>query len=155
MFERFIQDGCEPKILSQQHRMRPQIAELVKMIYPSLTDGQNVLNFPSVTGMRKNVFFFDHRHPENRTGTEYSNEKEAELSVALAQYLIAQNIQPKSIIILAAYSAQAKLVAKIRNMRGGEPLMQVQVKMIDKFQVIIVSYFQLFETYSLFFIIIY
>lgn len=35
------------------------------ILYPSLEDHPIVRGYPAVQGMQKDVFFFDHTHPEN------------------------------------------------------------------------------------------
>lgn len=39
-------------------------------LYPSLQDHEIVTKYPSVKGMAKNVFFLDHRHPDEGGGDE-------------------------------------------------------------------------------------
>lgn len=44
-------------------------------LYPALQDHDLVKEYPSVQGMAKDVFFLDHRHPEDGAGGEDSVSK--------------------------------------------------------------------------------
>jgi hypothetical protein len=64
MFERLVNNDFESVMLHNQRRMRPEIAELPKQIYPKLTNDESVTKYPSVRGMSTNLFFMDHRFEE-------------------------------------------------------------------------------------------
>jgi hypothetical protein len=52
-------------VLKVQHRMRPEVAELiVPSIYPELMNHSSVLEYETIRGMLKSVFFITHNHPE-------------------------------------------------------------------------------------------
>jgi hypothetical protein len=51
--------------LNVQRRMRPEISQLIRRVYPNLEDHDCVKDLPSVVGMRDNLFWFDHNHPED------------------------------------------------------------------------------------------
>jgi len=52
-------------VLKVQHRMRPEVAELiVPSIYPELKNHSSVLQYETIRGMLKSVFFITHNHPE-------------------------------------------------------------------------------------------
>lgn len=54
--------------LETQRRMHPSIAQLVReTLYPSLEDAQSVLEYPEIDGMRKRLFWLDHRHHQGDT----------------------------------------------------------------------------------------
>lgn len=60
--------------LMTQRRMRPDIADLIRpAVYPNLKDAAHVLGYPSVKGMRRNLFFWDHAVPEDKSGTVASS----------------------------------------------------------------------------------
>lgn len=83
LMERLSTSGFPMSQIDVQRRMRPQISDLIRYVpilihkfclteglfrrtlYPKLEDHESVNNYPPVRGMRKNVFFFDHRHKEN------------------------------------------------------------------------------------------
>lgn len=71
-FERLINNDAKWSSLSTQHRMRPEIAELIcPAIYPNLTNSPSVTLYPDVKGVAKNVFFFSHTHPEKDVRTDW------------------------------------------------------------------------------------
>ncbi|CAG2066911.1 unnamed protein product, partial [Timema podura] len=65
LFERMLNNGLHCKVLQTQHRMRPEIAELITpTIYPGLMNHSSVETYPNVKGMLKNVYFVKHNKPE-------------------------------------------------------------------------------------------
>lgn len=51
--------------LETQRRMHPSIAQLVRgALYSMLKDAQSVFEYPQVSGMRRRLFWMDHRKPE-------------------------------------------------------------------------------------------
>ena len=42
LFERLVMNDLDHETLQRQHRMRPQIADLLRLIYPQLTDHDSV-----------------------------------------------------------------------------------------------------------------
>ncbi|CAG2196952.1 unnamed protein product [Mytilus edulis] len=94
--------------LQQQHRMRPEISELVRHIYDVLIDNENVYEYPPIKGVRKSLFFITHNQKEvfKDEGRSYSNEHEAEYLKELCLYLLKQGYKPSEITIIAAYTGQ-------------------------------------------------
>jgi hypothetical protein len=73
--------------------MRPEISSLIRnTLYPALEDGGLVCQYPDVGGMGSNLFFMDHRHPEDKKDPfgqqSFSNTFEIQMIEALAVYLI-------------------------------------------------------------------
>ena len=65
LFERMLKNRMHCEVLKVQHRMRPEVAELiVPSIYPELTNHSSVLQYETIRGMLKSVFFITHNHPE-------------------------------------------------------------------------------------------
>jgi len=65
LFEWMLKNGMHCDVLKEQHRMRPEVAELiVPSIYPELTNHSSVLKYGTIRGMLKSVFFIAHNHPE-------------------------------------------------------------------------------------------
>nr|CAD7431769.1 unnamed protein product [Timema monikensis] len=109
LFERMLNNGMHCKVLQLQHRMRPEIAELITpTIYPVLMNHSSVETYPDVKGMLKNVYFVKHNKPEAQDGesSSHSNRHEAEFLLALCQYLILQGYDGEDITILTTYSGQ-------------------------------------------------
>ena len=65
LFERMLANNMHWDVLKVQHRMRPEIVQLiVPTIYPELKNHSSVLQFERIRGMLKSVFFITHNHPE-------------------------------------------------------------------------------------------
>ena len=134
LFERMVMNRMECKRLSIQHRMRPEIAALTKRIYEhEIIDHESVYNFENITGVTSNLFFIDHRQPENLEGglQSYSNPYEADFLVELCNYLLLQGYKPNQITILTMYTGQLLLLQEKmpRRLFGG-----IRVCAVDNFQ---------------------
>ena len=67
MFERLVNNNFENVMLKNQRRMRPEISEIVRQIYPALQDDPSVRLFPDIRGLNKrNYIFFTHTFPEDK-----------------------------------------------------------------------------------------
>ncbi|KAJ3040227.1 hypothetical protein HDV00_011325 [Rhizophlyctis rosea] len=110
------QRALEMSQLNVQRRMRPEIAELVRVpLYPHLQDGDNTEAYPHVKGMQKNVFFFHHEHPEDGASNPFAsashaNDFEARMVVGLVKYLIRNGYKGNDIAILTPYLGQLLLL---------------------------------------------
>ena len=51
MFERLINNKFDKGTLSTQRRMRPEISDVVREIYPNLRDADSVKMIPNVPGL--------------------------------------------------------------------------------------------------------
>ncbi|ESO06284.1 hypothetical protein HELRODRAFT_65033 [Helobdella robusta] len=108
LFERLIMNDIPYITLKKQHRMRPQIADMARIIYPDLEDDVSVLSYENVKGIASNVFLINHSNPE-QTDTELasvSNQFEAEYLSKLCRYLLQQGYLPSQITVLTPYSGQ-------------------------------------------------
>ena len=134
LFERMVINSMDCKRLSIQHRMRPEIAALTKRIYDhEIMDHYSVCHFKDISGVRHNLFFIDHCHPENLVGglQSYSNPHEAAFLVALCNYLLLQGYDRDQITVLTMYTGQLLLLQEMMPRRkfGG-----VRVCAVDNFQ---------------------
>lgn len=60
-----VNNGINSVKLNVQHRMRPEIANLIRpTIYKELTDHELMFKYPNVMGINKNVFFITHNEYE-------------------------------------------------------------------------------------------
>ncbi|KAK3984517.1 hypothetical protein QBC44DRAFT_336811 [Cladorrhinum sp. PSN332] len=107
------QAGLAPLPLAQlsvQRRMRPDISRLIRTVYPQLQNHESVVNLPSVTGMRKDLFWWDHCGPEssddNLRVKSHSNPWEVEMGVALVRHLVRQGESGADIALLTPYTKQ-------------------------------------------------
>ena len=136
LFERLINNRHPHVTLTTQHRMRPEIAELVHPhIYDTLENHNSVEQYPNVRGVDSNLFFIDHDNLESE-GTiddcSHSNEHEVNYLAALCHYLLQQNYTPSQITVLVTYSGQ---LLKMRKKIKEDPSCQdVRVCTVDNFQ---------------------
>nr|CAD7200153.1 unnamed protein product [Timema douglasi] len=135
LFERMLNNGMHCKVLQLQHRMRPEIAELITpTIYPVLMNHSSVETYPDVKGMLKNVYFVKHNKPEAQDGesSSHSNRHEADFLLALCWYLILQGYDGEDITILTTYSGQ---MLYLREKRSKHLMLHnVRMTVVDNFQ---------------------
>ncbi|KAJ8721998.1 hypothetical protein PYW08_004400 [Mythimna loreyi] len=135
LFERMITNGMHSRRLNVQHRMRPEIAALISPhIYPDLANHPSVEGFKNVPGIEKNLYFFTHDYREEAQveSNSKANHKEADMALALANYLMQQGYTSDDITILAAYSGQMFYMRKERQNYSG--LKHVQITVVDNYQ---------------------
>ena len=115
LFERMVNNGMECNTLELQHRMRPEIAEIISPIYPDLRNHDSVLQYESILGVSGNLFFVDHIHEEmhNEETKSHSNHHEAQYTTALCKYLLQQGYRPDQITVLTTYSGQLFALRKL------------------------------------------
>ena len=100
--------------LKVQRRMDPSISLFVRAtLYPDLEDHEAVQGYPPVTGMRKRLFWLDHREPEARADpsqpmqTSHWNSWEADIIVALVTHIVRQGVyKEEQIAVLTPYVRQ-------------------------------------------------
>ena len=124
----------KPSVLSIQYRMRPEISRLITpAIYPELFDHESVKKYPSVKGMKNNVFFLMHNNKEEIyiDGRSRLNPYEVEMALGLARYLIQQGYAANQITILATYLGQ-----KITLLQSSKELFndELTITTVDNFQ---------------------
>jgi hypothetical protein len=108
LFERLINNELAYRCLGLQHRMRPEISRIMKIIYPKLKDHDVVKTYEPVKGVSQNAFFIDHSELESSDDDikSHCNIHEADYMVALCRYLLLQGYKPQQITVLTLYSAQ-------------------------------------------------
>jgi hypothetical protein len=137
MFERLINMKTPSTQLSTQMRMRPEIADLMRLFYPTLVDAAGVRKYKNVVGVNQNVCFVNHKQmeamdengedPRNKT-----NEYEAQFVTKLAAYLINQSdYREQDVTILTPYRGQLMLIRRILIMME---LRGTRVATVDDFQ---------------------
>jgi hypothetical protein len=120
LFERLVRpkenenSAAQVSTLQKQHRMHPSISALIRPTYPGLRDSIEVSAYPEVAGMRRRLFWLDHRKPEdskkNRSvPTSHTNRYEVDMVSALVRHLIRQGVYCASdIAILTTCDAQLR-----------------------------------------------
>ena len=108
LLERMIEAGVPYNRLSVQHRMRPEISKLLRLIYDGLEDHESVMKYENIRGVSKNVFFINHEFRESVHDNVHSkvNQHEAEFLVQLCLYLLRQGYKSSQITILTTYTGQ-------------------------------------------------
>jgi len=136
LFERLVKNKVSYATLEVQHRMRPEVAQLIcPHIYPHLINHPDVCHYEKVRGIQHNVFFVDHIVPEDDSRESdmlsHSNVFEADFAVRLCHYFIKLGYQRSKITILTMYSGQ---LLKMRKMMPKAIFDGVRVSAVDDFQ---------------------
>lgn len=136
LFERMINNQVNSVCLNVQHRMRPEIADLIRpTIYRELVDSDSVRDRPKVKGMRQNMFFFTHSVPEDGARDDEKSKKnsfECKFLLGLCEYLVAQGYRPDEIVILTAYNGQ--MIQLVQERKSHEKLHGIRITVVDNYQ---------------------
>ena len=136
LFERMVNSGMHCHQLSTQHRMRPEIARLMRFIYDDLQNHDSVYKYDNVRGVSRNMFFIDHRCLEDVSDVNdkiksHSNQHEAKYIAALCEYFLLQGYEPNQITVLTMYSGQ---VLALKRTMPKAKFEGVRVTAVDNFQ---------------------
>ena len=136
LFERLIRNGFPFTQLKEQHRMRPEIADILRcQFYPDLKDHQSVASYPKIKGVTKDVFFLNHGESEETLReTSKINKSEAQFLIQLALYLVKQGYEAAKISLLATYLGQTMYLEHLVKMTGNEVLRNVVIAVVDNYQ---------------------
>ncbi|XP_034252407.1 NFX1-type zinc finger-containing protein 1-like [Thrips palmi] len=135
LFERLVRNGADCPMLNEQRRMRPEVCDLVRPIYPTLADHPGTLQRPCVRGvdLRVPVFFHSTSAPEQQDGKGYSRRSEAEMVAELGNYFVSTGYDPSCITILTTYRKQMScILQRIRSF--GDEARRIRVTTVDNFQ---------------------
>ncbi|XP_065610473.1 NFX1-type zinc finger-containing protein 1 [Cyrtonyx montezumae] len=134
LFERLVKVDFPFVCLKYQHRMRPEIAQLLNPhIYQDLENHPSVLKYENIKGVISNLFFVEHDFPEQdiRDGKSHQNTHEAQFVVELCRYFLCQDYQPPQITILTTYTGQ---LFCLRKLMPDKTFAGVKVNVVDKYQ---------------------
>ena len=134
LFERLVRKQMSQATLEIQHRMRPEIAQLVcPHVYEKLLNHESVQKYPDIQGISKNLFFVCHSEPESENPNllSYKNDFEAKYIVGLCAHLLRLGYSPSQITILTPYVGQLLL---LRDKMPKSEFYGVRVTAIDNFQ---------------------
>ncbi|XP_046562907.1 LOW QUALITY PROTEIN: NFX1-type zinc finger-containing protein 1-like [Haliotis rubra] len=115
LFERLVRSGITYQQLENQHRMRPEMSQLlVPHIYKTLKDDDSVFSYPDVRGMASNVYFLSHEIEEDHDEESLShrNKHEADFLTKLYRHLRLQGYLCSEITVLALYNDQVQALRK-------------------------------------------
>ena len=135
LFERLVNNDFEHVTLQCQHRMRPEISQLVRHIYPHLIDDSTVFQYPSVRGVKFDLYFLDHKVTEDRSdveGLSKLNSHEAKFLAHFTSYLLKQGYKESEITILTFYEAQKFCIKDELFRILGK--VYIRVSTVDKYQ---------------------
>ncbi|XP_071615637.1 NFX1-type zinc finger-containing protein 1 [Heliangelus exortis] len=134
LFERLVKVNFPFVCLTYQHRMRPEIAQLLSPhIYQDLENHPSVLKYENIKGVVANLFFVEHDFPEQeiQEGKSHQNSHEAQFVVELCKYLLCQDYLPSQITILTTYTGQ---LFCLRKLMPDKTFAGVKVRVVDKYQ---------------------
>ncbi|GBB94409.1 hypothetical protein RclHR1_02350008 [Rhizophagus clarus] len=124
LFERLVNGDNAVKIektqlLTQRRMRKEEISDLIrKTLYPNLIDGENTAEYSNVRGAQHNVYFIDHKNPEDNTGGDFAmkshvNRYEVKMVVELVKHFVRNGYnKPEDIAVLTPYLGQ---MTKIRD----------------------------------------
>ena len=118
--------------------MRPELCQLMVHFYNDLKNHESVYTQrPAMIGVKKNLFFINHTHPEElfTEGNSKQNKYEAEYILALAHFLIKQGYDKSKITILVMYLGQRALISRMMKASPQSKLLQgIRINVTDSFQ---------------------
>ena len=135
LFERLILNEFRHATLTLQHRMRPEISSVMRLIYPMLVDNYIVSEYEHIRGVSVNMFFITHEFYEDplaEDSTSRSNTHEAYFVIELAIYLLKQGYKQDEITILTFYNGQKYLIED--NLKKRLTQNEIKVSTVDRFQ---------------------
>ncbi|RXW21350.1 hypothetical protein EST38_g4498 [Candolleomyces aberdarensis] len=118
LFERLILSGYPHQTLTKQHRMRPEISDLIRQLtYPELQDAPRTQNRPNITGVQDNIVFISHDKPEGNhdqladrkdmaSKASKQNPFEVEMVLKIVKYLGQQGYGTDNLVVLTPYLGQ-------------------------------------------------
>ena len=134
LFERLVLKGFPHQTLIQQHRMRPEISSLVRSLtYPSICDAPKTQGRSNVRGLRDNLVFISHTHPEVDSNeaanwlemssiSSKQNQFEVDLVLKIVRYLAQQGYGTDDVVILTPYLGQLRLLQTVLS-RENDPIL--------------------------------
>ncbi|CAB3384828.1 Hypothetical predicted protein [Cloeon dipterum] len=144
LFERMVINRDKCCTLQVQHRMAPEISQLiVPLIYEKLQNHESVHHKPQLKSLLKRVSFVNHENLESKVkmSTSKRNQFEAEFLVALCKHLLYQiGYTSDDITILTTYNGQVDLIRQLIHKDKSDKsdvvkaLKKVRVAVVDDYQ---------------------
>jgi hypothetical protein len=152
LFERLINGDRTGKVettqLLTQRRMRKgEISDLIRhTFYSDLIDGENTANYPNVRGVQHNVYFIDHRHPEDNSDGDFAiqshiNTYEVKMVVEMVKYFVRNGYtKQEDIAVLTPYLEQmikikealAETFVVVIDERDAQNIIEIEEEQKDK-----------------------
>ena len=136
MFERLVRNGLPHAMLVVQHRMRPEISQIVSdhIYQKKLQDHKSTMKYKNVRGIKKNLFFINHNKEEAPKDIDlhsHSNVHEATFLASLCNYLLQQEYSPEQITVITPYVGQ---LYELRSQFKQKDITNVRITTIDNYQ---------------------
>ncbi len=132
LMQRLVDAGIPSVRLDYQNRMRPELADPLRGIYPGLKDGMFTKDIQPVSGLKNNIFWWE---VESEEKPAYSNRDEALAVWSCVGLFLQLNVSPNEIAILTPYSEQESLISEMRKRRDKDHrFREVHVSTVDSFQ---------------------
>ena len=135
LFERLINNKFPCVTLEVQHRMRPELSEIVssKFYDGILKDDPLTREYGNIKGLKQNIYFVDHTECEtpNEELKSPANDHEATFLAHLCQYLLQQGYKPEQITVITPYTGQMFNLRRTFRELGIE---NVHITPIDSYQ---------------------
>lgn len=135
LFERLINNKFPCVTLEVQHRMRPELSEIVssKFYDGILKDDPLTREYGNIKGLKQNIYFVDHTECEtpNEELKSPANDHEATFLAHLCQYLLQQGYKPEQITVITPYTGQ---MFNLRRTFRELNIENVQITPIDSYQ---------------------
>lgn len=134
LFERLINNNTKRVMLNSQHRMRPEIAVLMKHFYSEpISNDKSVYSFENIVGLTRNIFFLNHNKLETCSEDSQTklNKFEVQFLVQFSLYLLKQSYEQSKITILTMYLGQ---MFEIRKSLKSLRLNEIKVATVDNYQ---------------------
>ena len=109
MMERLISGDYPHKVLSES-LVKPQFLLGLHEVYPTINSIVGEPEECDSINLSKQIYFWDHSFPETKLSGSYKNEKEANMAVALALFLVQNGTPASKITILAPYHLQVQSI---------------------------------------------
>ncbi len=136
MFERLVRNRFPHATLTVQHRMRPEIAQIVSdHIYEKkLQDHEETKGRDDIEGLKHNLFFINHDKEEELQDLDlksHSNVHEASFLASLCKYLLQQEYTAEQITVITPYVGQ---FFELRTQFKQKGISDVRITTIDNYQ---------------------
>ena len=126
LFERLMEAGNGVR-LSTQHRMAPDLANVLTPLYPGLENHPSVMKIPQLPGMGGYLHCITHTYPpvQGAAGS-WKNVWEAEMVVGLLRLLEGFGVRKVDMVVLSPYASQVRLLTDLTS--------GIDVTTVDSFQ---------------------
>ncbi len=132
LMQRLVRVGIPSVRLDYQNRMRPELAEPLRGIYPGLRDGAPTRDIAPIGGLEHSIFWWD---VDGEESPAYSNRDEALAVWACAGMFLQLGVPGSDIRILTPYSEQERVIQGLRHRHDKSHHFQdVRVVTVDSFQ---------------------